>query len=212
MVAVNEPAAPSPRPDGREPVRSQWVPVAAVALLGGMCAAALGRSSPSAHGAQRLVAPETLLPAFDVVLVLLLCRPGRRDVWGSVALACVGVPFHAAIAAAAGAAPGFHAAFALVAGAWMAASLVAVSLAPRLGAMALAGATFALPLAAYALAEFGRVPTRALVAASPLTGPVLLARDAAAASAGDAVPALAACAAVVGVAAFGRRRAAGATP
>lgn len=190
-------------------VRAPWVPLLCVVVAGAAAAWALAAPPAESPGARRLASPEILLGAFDAVVFLLLVRPGSRDAPETIVLLLAAAPFHAAISAAAGAGPGHLGAIAVSAAAWAAAALVAArgGSTARLGAVMLTAATFALPLAAYGLAEFVRLPVRAAFFASPLTGPVVLARRAATASVADAVPALAAAALIIALAGIARRRA-----
>lgn len=190
-----------PSADGRP-----WFAPLCVAAVG---AAAVWLSSlpvPAGRGAARCVAPETLLSLFDVTVAVLLTRPGRRGVAESLALAALAAPFHAALAAPVASGVGAHVAFATSCAAWAAAALLLSARAPRSAPAVLAGLVFGAPLAGYGLGDFARLPAASLLAASPLTGPVLLAHRASAATAGDARPALVGAAVAVAVALVVERR------
>ncbi len=121
----------------------------------------------------------------------------------------IGAPFHLAAAASAGASAGHLAAWSATALAFGAASVVGAGAAPRVHGLAAALLTFALPLAAYAVAEFASTDVPFLLAASPGTAPTLLARTAPAVVAASAVPALVAAAALLAVDLVCGRRSAG---
>jgi hypothetical protein len=182
--------------------RAALVPLAIVVVVGAAVAWASGPRDASVPGAARLVAPDTLLAVLDTVVAILLVRPGRRDVLETLTLLATALPFHAAAAAAAGAGPGHHAASALAGAAWGAAGVVSARTAPALAGLLAGIVAFALPLAAYGLAEFARLPVGAAFLASPLTALSILARTAADARPADAVPALVVAGAVAGVAAL----------
>jgi hypothetical protein len=136
------------------------------------------------------------LALFDTVWVLSLAAPSRADWSDRCALGLIGAPFHAVLAAGAGASPGHAAALALTAASFGGvASVVALRAAhaARVGAV-FAGATFGLPTVAYACGEFLSVDVGALFRASPLTGPVLLARSCTDAGVELALPAVVAAA------------------
>jgi hypothetical protein len=197
MSAAQSSASSVPEP-GRAPRPVAFgVAVAALALLGAV-AASVARGyappPPAGAGADRLASPEVLLAVFDTAWVLLLL-PGRAA-WDRVALAAVGLPFHVALAASASAGEGHAAAWAL----FLAAYALAASVrrrGSRLPGLALALVTCGAPLVGYALMEFVQVDAVALVAASPLTGPTLLARAATSVGAASGVAGVAGAAAVL---------------
>ncbi len=173
------------------------LPTAALVVLGAAITWTLGDAAASGRGAARALSPDVLLATFDAAWLLLLL-PGAGLLW-RVVLLVTGLPFHATIAAAAGAGPGHAVALTLL--------LVAFALATAVPRTSAAGAasgrrpllplsviTFVLPLWAYASMEFLGSEGTQLLLASPLTAPVLLARQAASATTAMAIPGVVAAA------------------
>lgn len=185
------PAGSSPCP------ATAWLATAVVAAVGAAAVTALGASPPAVPGPAKALSPPVVLGAFGVVAALALVRPSpRRDAAETAALLAVALPFHAALASAAGAGAGFHGAWLLAAAGFAALGLAAARRRDLAWSSAAAAALcFALPLSAYAGADFLGWPARTALLASPLTFPALAARDAARLAPGDGVPALVACAA-----------------
>lgn len=181
------------------------VRITAVALVGAVAAWTLATPAPAAQGAARLAAPETLLAALDAVAIVALALPVALGTRGVLVLVAVAAPFHAAIGAAAGASPGFHAAIAAVAAAWGGAMAFAAARTPRVAAAASTVAAFGVPLAAYGLGDFARLPVGPAFLASPLTAPVILAHRAPHVSPRDALPAVCAALVVAGLSWWFRR-------
>ncbi len=177
-----------------DPARAGAASIALVAILGGAAVWMLSRPAPEAPGMSRIVSPEILLAIFDTVWLLLLALP-REPSWPSAfAKLAVGAPFHVALAAAFGAGPGFHAAWAMTALAFASVGVVGTAVAPRVHGLGVSLLAVALPLAAYAVGDFGGADALPFLAASPTVGPTILARTSRTASAADAVPALVAAA------------------
>jgi len=172
------------------PGRLSWGPPALLALVGAVAVSALAAPAPEAAGARRLVAPEVLLGAFDATWTMLLARPGRRGVAESLVLLVAGLPFHLAVASTTHAADGHLAAVVLAGAAFGVAGAVGARAVRGVHGLGVAVLAFGLPLGAYGLAEFAGAGATGLLAASPLAGPVLLARRAGTCGAADALPAL----------------------
>jgi hypothetical protein len=196
---ATEPAAP--------PERRGVAAVVLLALLGAAAVWLLALPAPATPGLARIRTPGALLAVLDTVWVLAMLVPRGTGFWDAVVRLAVPAPFHVAIASAGGAGPGFHAAFALVALAAAAVGALGVRVAPRVHGAGVAALCVALPLAAYAAGDFGGHATAPLLAASPLVGPAMLARGATTASAGDALPALAALAVLLAADLIAARRA-----
>jgi hypothetical protein len=194
-------AEPAPHAGSRSPGAALLLVVA----VGSAAAWTLSSSAPAPPGARRLAAPETLLSLFDAVAILLLALPCSFGAGGRLLLGAAAAPFHAAIAAAAGAGPGFHVAVALTAAAWGGAIGFSAARTPRLAGAAASAFAFGVPLAAYGLGDLARLPTGATFLASPLTAPVLLAHRAAEVAAVDALPSVVASALVALAAAWASR-------
>lgn len=173
------------------------VVLAAAGALAAACVHGAAPAPPAGTGADRIGSPEILLAAFDTLWMLLLL-PGRR-MWDRATLLAVGLPFHAALAAAASAGPGHAIAFGSVVASYTLA-LGVPGPRGRFPGLALALVTCAAPLVGYALLELAAVDASALIRCSPLTVPTLLARsapDVAVLSAG--MPAVAGAAVVLGL-------------
>ena len=192
------PAPPTPCP---------WLAAAFLVVLGGVAVHLLGAPPPDSPGAARLASPEILLAVFDTLWLLAAAGPWRVGALDRGVTLVVGAPFHLVIAAPAGAGPAHLVATAMIVLGFAAAAGAARGRSPGVHAALLALLTFAIPVVAYALAEFAGVGANALFRASPLTAPTLLARTAPTAAAADAVPALVAAALLVAVATVVRRRA-----
>jgi hypothetical protein len=203
-------SAPSGGPQRLDGTRASLV----LAVLGATAALLLAAPSPEPPGPARLLAADSVLGAFDALWVAVVAWPRSRDTRDRVLAAglvlAVGAPFHAAFAAAAGAATGHAMAIATILAAAALAGSVA-GRAPLYAALLVAGMA-AVPLAGYGLRDLAGVDALALVSASPLVGPVLLAR---AAHAVAPVDGAAAAAVLLGVAVAARlagRRRSGAPP
>lgn len=181
-----------------DPARAGAASIALLAVLGGAAVWMLSRPLPAAPGMARIAAPEILLAVFDTVWLLLLALPREPSSFAAFAKLAVGAPFHAALAAAFGAGPGFHAAWFLTAVAFAAVGAVGAAVAPRVHGLGVTLLAIALPLAAYAMGDFGGADVLPLFAASPAVGPTMLARASRTATASDAVPALVAAALLLG--------------
>jgi hypothetical protein len=192
--------------DTPAPRRPRIASIVILAVLGAASVWWLAQPAPATHGAARLRSPEILLAVFDTVWLLLLALPREPSWAGTVTKLAVGAPFHLAIASAYGAGPGFHAAWTLVACAFAAVGTVGARVAPGCHGTAMAVVSLAMPLAAYAAGDFGGAAVRPFLLASPAVGPTILARTSWSASAGDAVPALIAAAAVFAVGQVAMRR------
>ena len=195
-------------PDVRALAAMPWAAVLILALVGGAASWLLSRPAPAAPGAARITSAVALLAMFDMLWLLSLSWPrscgARVRLAAAALLLTVGLPFHAALAAAAGASGGHAAACAAIAVAAALASALAG--ARRLFAPLLAVALFALPLAAYALTDLGRVGEAASWGrASPLLAAALLAMRASEAVLADGVPAVVALLAVATLALVVRR-------
>ncbi len=173
------------------PERGPWLAPILIVAVGAMAVSRLASPVPAGAGAARLSDPGVLLASFDalwVVLASLPARSSRGALWATLTTALVGLPFHLAIAGAAGAAPEHRAALLLLVAAFAVAGWAGSNGRRVLYAGGLVLLTLALPLAAYALEDLLGVQLRWGLAASPLTGPALLGRAATTTSWTAAIP------------------------
>jgi hypothetical protein len=173
--------------------RPAAVTVSVLAIVGAGAAWLCAAPAPDAWGASRIASPEVLLSAFDTLWLLLVAIPSARSWSATLTRLVVGLPFHVAVAAAAGAGGGFHAAFGAVALAFAAVGTLAAGGASRVHGTAIALIAFALPLGAYAAGDLCGVAyphVRPFLLASPAVAPTLLAHAAPTAPASDCTPAL----------------------
>jgi hypothetical protein len=169
---------------------------ALVVAVGVTVVTVLGGTVPDGRGPARLASPAVLLGVLDTIWLLAACAPGRATPAARVTVLLSGLPFHLASAAAAGAGPGHLQAIALLGAAYVGAASSVPSGRPA-GALTLMFAIVGLPALGYIVSDLLGADGVALLLASPLTAPALLAHAPEEAALADVWPALPAAAGVI---------------